>query len=265
MTKVQYGSLPIQYCNGKTYYIGDLHSEAYKAFSLIEQIINDGFSADDRIVFLGDLFDRGLFSAKLVEILVQLNRSYPGQIFFVKGNHDWMLQHYLITGRQDWFAYLRVTLEDFKTSWNLPDILPNTIMDALVAHGFDEITRKIIPYYETEDVVATHAPLDMTTVYMFAGRECLDYKEDYADRINHPEFKYLLDRMEYEILWQNTSETLEIKGFDKFHICGHQPGPGKQKHPRIFKDRAFIDTGCGKGDRPCTALIYPGKRYLQSK
>jgi hypothetical protein len=262
MSNVQYGSKPLQYCYGKTYYIGDVHNEADKLMSLLDQVLLD-FLPEDRIVFLGDLVDRGTQAALLVKVLVDLNRKYPDQIFFVRGNHDWMLQHYLTTGRRDWFNYLLITLEDFKTQWSLPDIEPNTIMEALVKEGFHEITSKMLPYYETEDVIATHAPLDEATVRMYAGDHLLSYKQDYANREEDPSFQYLLDRMSYEILWQFTGEEFEIDGLDKFRICGHQPGNGK--HPRIFKDRAFIDTGCGKGNRPVTALIYPGKRYLQSK
>lgn len=260
---IQYGKLPLQYCFGKTYYIGDIHNEGDKLMSLIDQIEQD-FTAEDRIVFLGDLIDRGIMAALTIGVLVDLNRKYPGQVFFVRGNHDWMLQHYLMTGRRDWMTYLSVTLEDFKSVWKLPDILPDTIMQALIAHGFDEITTKFLPYYETEDVIATHAPLDFQTVYMVGGMRLQDYEEEYNDRANDPTFKYLLDRMDYEILWQfSQPEEYEIAEIKKFLVCGHQPGNGK--HPRIFKHRAFIDTGCGKGNRPCTALVYPGKRYLQSK
>lgn len=267
MSKIQYGSLPLQVCAGKTYYIGDIHNEGDKLISLLDQI-QDNFTWDDRIVFLGDLVDRGLFAALTIDELVRLNRHYPGQIFFVRGNHDWMLQHYLMTGRQDWMQYLAVTLDDFQRQWGLPDILPNTIMQALIAHGFDEIATKFLPYYETEDVIATHAPLDFATVYMYGGMQCKDYIEEYNDHLADPnavpKFRFLLDRMQDELLWQFTSpENYEIIGIDKFHICGHQPGNGK--HARVFKHRAFIDTGCGKGNRPCTSLLYPGKSLLQSK
>jgi hypothetical protein len=66
-----------------------------------------------------------------------------------------------------------------------------------------------------------------------------------------------------DIKWQFTSEELTIPWVDKFRICGHQPG--SFSHPRIFKDRAFIDTGCGKGPRPLTCMVYPGKNYWQAK
>lgn len=264
LEKVKYGKLPLQHCEGKTYYIGDTHNEADKVMSLLDQIEPD-FTDKDRIVFLGDLINRGTQAALLIAVLVDLIRKYPGQIFFVYGNHDWMLKHYLMFGTTDWLTYLLVTLEDLKKEWNLPNIEPDTIMAALIAHGFDEIASKFLPYYETEDVIATHAPLDQAMTYMYAGRDCLDYIEEFHDRANNPDFKYLLDRMSYELLWQFTIEDQVINGVDKFRVCGHQPPPSHQKHPRIFKDRAFIDTGCGKGKRPVTALIYPGKRYLQSK
>jgi hypothetical protein len=117
----------------------------------------------------------------------------------------------------------------------------------------------MIPYYETNEIVGTHAPLDYTTVMMNGGDY---YAEQYSERIDNPGFTHLLEKMTYEIMWQFSEEDKAIPCIDKFRICGHQPNAN---HPRIFKDRAFIDTGAGKGNRPLTCLVYPGKSYYQSK
>ena len=263
--KTKYGKLPLQECSGNTYFIGDVHNEADKLMNLLDKFLND-FKPEDRIVFLGDLVDRGTQAALLVDVLVDLNRKYPGQIFFVRGNHDWMLQDYLTRGRTDYMQYIGITLQDFKGAWNLPDIAADTIMQALIARGYNEVTSKFIPYYETEDTIGTHATFDQSIMYMYAGYKCIDYKNDYQDYLNgeYPEFQFLMEKLGDEIIWMFTDETLDVEGIDKFHVCGHQPPPGRQTHPRLYKNRAFIDTGCGKGDRPVTALIYPGKKYLQS-
>lgn len=263
--RTKLGKLPLQVCSGKTYYIGDVHNEADKLMNLLDKI-EPLFTPEDRMVFLGDLVDRGTQAALLVDVLVDLNRKYPNQIFFVRGNHDWMLQDYLTRGKTDYMQYLGVTLQDFKGAWNLPDINPDTIMNALIAHNYHEVTSKFLPYYETEDAIGTHATFDQSTIYMYAGYRCQDYIEDFQayERGEYPEFRFLMERLGDELIWQFTAEDLEVDGINKFHVCGHQPPPGNQKHPRIYKDRAFIDTGCGKGNRPVTALIYPGKKYLQS-
>jgi DNA repair exonuclease SbcCD nuclease subunit len=261
MTDIQYGSKPLHTPAGKIYFFGDIHNEADKLMEVLDQI-EPLLTPDDHIVFLGDLFDRGPQAALTLEVLVDLARKYPTQVYFVYGNHDFMLRNFLLSGSQGWFTYLLSTLNNFKEVWNLSDIGHGTIAQALTDKGFREITSRTIPYYETSEVLGTHAPLDYTTCMMNG----LDYYEEKwnEQKINHdPGFFYFLEKLDYEILWQFTDENLAIPDFKKFRVCGHQPG--HHKHPRLFKDRAFIDTGCGKGNRPLTCMAYPGKQYWQSK
>jgi DNA repair exonuclease SbcCD nuclease subunit len=255
---IQYGSRSLHFPIGKVYFFGDVHNEADKLMEVLDQI-EPILTPDDHIVFCGDLVDRGTQAALTIKVLADLARKYPGQVFFIRGNHDWMLQNYLMTGNRGWMSYLQVTLDNFKEVWGLPDIEPKTIIEALTLHGFKDITSRMIPYYETNEVLATHAPLDYTSC-MMNGID--SYEEQYKNRVDDMSFTYFLDKLDHEILWQFTDESLAIPDFKKFRICGHQPGRGK--HPRLFKDRAFIDTGAGKGARPITCLVYPGKKVYQS-
>jgi hypothetical protein len=261
MSIPRYGSKPLHITLGKVYAIGDVHNEADKLMDILDQI-EPLLTPNDHIVFCGDLINRGFQAALTIEVLIDLVRKYPDQVFFVRGNHEFMLQRYLITGDQGWMSYLHVTLESLKEKWGLPDIFPNTIAQALLDKGFREITSRTIPYYETEEILVTHAPLDYTTCMMNG----LDYYQVLWDeqQVNYdPGFVYFLEKLDYEILWQFTDENIAIPDFKKFRICGHQPGHAK--NPRIFADRAFIDTGAGKGKRPITCMAYPGKQYWQSK
>jgi hypothetical protein len=256
-----YGSRALFTPAGKVYMIGDIHNEATKLREVLDQIL-PLLTPDDHIVFCGDLINRGGQAALTIEILVDLIRKYLNQVFFVRGNHEWMLQHYLMSGGQGWMSYLGITLNNFKTVWGLPDILPDTISQALLDRGFKEITERTGSYYETEEVLVTHAPLDYAAC-MMNGID--DYQEQWDEQqVNpNPNFIYFLEKMDYEILWQFTDENTPIPDLKKFRVCGHQPS--HHKMPRIFKDRAFIDTGCGKGNRPLTCMAYPGKQYWQSK
>jgi hypothetical protein len=256
---IQYGSRPMHSPLGKIYLFGDVHNEADKLMDVLDQI-EPRLTPEDHIVFCGDLVDRGKQAALTVEVLVDLCKKYPDQVFFVRGNHDWMLQSYLMTGSTGWLSYLEVTLNDFKEKWNLPSIHPDVVAQELMNRGFREITKRMVPYYETETLMATHAPLDLSVCLMNG----IDYyEEQYNDRANNPNFTYFMDKIKHEILWQFTDENLTIKDFKKFRVCGHQPG--HYKNPRLYKDRAFIDTGCGKGKRPLTCLVYPGKKIYQSQ
>jgi len=261
MTDIQYGKRPLYNPAGQIYLIGDIHNEAVKLMDVLGQIA-PLIKPEDHIVFLGDLFDRGPHAALTVEVLVNFVHTYPDQVFFVKGNHDDMLQSYLMRGGHDWFQYLLSTLDNFKEKWELPDIEPNTIAQALLNKDFTAVTSRTIPYYETEEIIATHAPFDFMTCMMHG---LAHYEVDYAERHDNINFKHFLERMAFDILWTFTDEKSDIPAFKKFRVCGHQPGPGKAKHPRIFKNYAFIDTGCGKGNRPLTCMVYPSKKCFQSE
>lgn len=259
MSDTNYGSRTI-YEPKRIFLLGDVHSEADKLMSVLDQI-TPLITSEDHIVFCGDLVDRGEDAALTIETLITLCKSSPAQVFFVEGNHDWMLRNYLITGSKAWMQYLGSTLLDLKLRWGLADTNPDTIAAALIAKGFNEVTSRTVPYYETKDVIATHAPLDRSIVQMHGG---MTYQQDFADRANNLAFRHLLDRMLNEIKWQFTGESLDIPYIDKFRVCGHQAG--SFSHPRIFKDRAFIDTGCGlRENGKLTCLIYPGKKSIQSK
>ena len=50
--------------------------------------------AEEMLVQLGDLVDRGNYSAETVEVCRQLHHEYPETTIFLQGNHDWaMAQH----------------------------------------------------------------------------------------------------------------------------------------------------------------------------
>ncbi|CAM6003925.1 unnamed protein product [Sphagnum balticum] len=169
-----------------------------------------------------------------------------------------MLQHYLTTGSKGWFQYLQITLDNYKDVWMLPDINPDTITKALLDKGFKEITARMIPYYETNEILATHAPLDYS-VCMMNGLDY--YEEQYIDRVNNPNFHYFLEKLDHEILWQFTDENMKIPAFKKFRVCGHQPGHAK--NPRIFRDYAFIDTGCEHVTTETFAKAYAEKYIVE--
>jgi len=256
---LQYGSRPLYAPAGKVYMFGDVHNEADKLRDVLEQV-EPLVTKDDHIVFCGDLVDRGTQAADTIEELVDLALRRPDQTFFVRGNHDWMLENYLVTGNFEWMTYLGITLGSFRDEWQLPDITPGTIAQALLDKGFKEIVSRTVPYYETEELVVTHAPLEPMTCQML-GIET--YEKAWTNRANNPNFRFFLERLEGGILWDFAEEEVDIPEIKKFRVCGHQPG--NHKVPRLFHNRAFIDSGCGKGKRPLTCMVYPEMQFWQSR
>ena len=243
---MQYGKRPL-YNPESVYVIGDVHNKGHKLRSLLDQIL-PLMTEKDHLVFAGDLNDRGEDFPLVLEITSELLLKYPNQVFFVSGNHESMIMKWYLNYRMDWKDYIQGTLDQIKLAYGLNDIFPPTISEWL-ANNPNVYLNHLIPYYETPEVIVTHAGLDKQMCYMFGLK-------------SNPEG--ILERLQDLIMWEFIDEEEKIPEITKFMICGHQYA--HHKAPRVFKDRCFIDTGCGKNERaPCTAIKYPGKQYWQSK
>lgn len=256
----KYGSRPL-FAPLKLIAVGDIHGMASELEALLQKILP--IEPGTHLVFCGDLIDRGPESPRVLDLITEVYEKYPGQVFVIRGNHDWMLQSYCVHGQSQWFNFIGPTMEQMKQEWGLPDTKPDTIKQVLIDQGIWEwYFDKALPYYESEEVICTHAPFDYTQLLMYGAN---DYEEDFQEEGHEPHFRHLLDR-NMDLMWQFASE--EEKRVDdlvrKFKICGHQFK--HHKRPRIFRGRAYIDTGCGcVAGRPLSALVYPGKKVIQSR
>lgn len=242
---MQYGNRPL-YHPENVYVIGDVHNKGHKLRSLVDQI-TPIMTDKDHLVFAGDLNDRGEDFPVVIEVTSELLLKYPNQVYFVAGNHESMIINWYLNGKLDWMKYIESTLEQVKVAYGLNDIKPATIKEWL-ANNPNIFLNHLIPYYETPEVIVTHAGLDKEMCYLFGLR-------------SRPEG--ILDRLKELIQWQFIDEQEKIPEITKFMICGHQYA--HHTSPRIFKDRCFIDTGCGRSETaPCTAIKYPGKKIWQS-
>lgn len=66
--------------------IGDVHGDYYALRNLVEQIT--WRCPDFRLVFLGDIVDRGLHPTECIAYILELAEKYPGRIAWIAGNHD---------------------------------------------------------------------------------------------------------------------------------------------------------------------------------
>ena len=245
---MNYGSNPLFYPE-KIIAIGDVHGEHHKLENLLSKIIAE-VDEKTHIVFCGDLINKGSNSAKVLFQVKQLKEKYPNQVFVVIGNHEWMLLDYLKRESSDWLRFLGRTLVDIKNEYGLSDTRSETIRKCLIESNLISVLSDGLPYYETPDTIITHAPFD----YMVCVMQGLKEKPE-----------GFLDRVSFDLRWafENEDEKRIDPLVHKMRICGHQ-----YKHhsnPRIFKQRAFIDTGCGSVvNRPLTAIIVPGKKIVQS-
>ena len=65
--------------------IGDIHGQFYDLLKLLDMV---GEIETQRLVFLGDYVDRGIFSVEVILVLYALKLNYPENIFMIRGNHE---------------------------------------------------------------------------------------------------------------------------------------------------------------------------------
>ena len=138
-----------------TYVIGDVHGRPVLLDQLIDNLPWD--IARDKIVFLGDLIDRGPDAPGVVERVMELTRANPN-VVVLRGNHEQMMLDCLDYGDLQWLipengglATLRgygLNLEELK------DVSDIQIPDAHV-----EFLRNLPYYHEDQQAIYVHAGL----------------------------------------------------------------------------------------------------------
>jgi protein phosphatase len=69
------------------YIVGDLHGNL---IDLIRILLFSGPPPANRFLFLGDYVDRGQFSVEIIALLFALVCKYPGHVFLLRGNHEFV-------------------------------------------------------------------------------------------------------------------------------------------------------------------------------
>lgn len=132
--------------SGRILAFGDVHGCNTALDTLLGQL---QLVADDRVVFVGDIVDRGPGTRQVIERLLEL-REYCG-FHYVKGNHEQMLLG-VIDGtfsRADWLIHGgREVLDCYDGS-----------LDNMPAEHIDFL-RSSLDYYETPTEVFIHASLE---------------------------------------------------------------------------------------------------------
>jgi len=72
--------------------VGDVHGCYYTLKDLLQ---NHWRPAKEDLIFVGDLINKGPFSAQTVDYIIQLQQEHPGRVFVVRGNHEQSFVKYL--------------------------------------------------------------------------------------------------------------------------------------------------------------------------
>lgn len=221
----------------RVYAIGDVHGCLAQLDSLLAMIRRDEEergTADTTIVMLGDLVDRGLASAQVIERLIALKTQAP-RTRFLKGNHEEVFLHALAGDEQALRMFCRIGGRE-------------TIM----SYGVDSTEYERLDYDELAGRLAAVVPE--------AHRAFLDAFEDVVT-IGDYAFVHAGIRPNVELSLQKTSDLRWIRGgfldyagrHEKMIVHGHTITPEVDRRA----GRIGIDTGAYAGG-PLTALGIEG-------
>jgi len=130
---------------GRLIAIGDVHGCVHALDKVLEEI---GPTADDQLVFLGDLVDQGKETREVLDRILDLQTRT--QVTLIEGNHEEMM--FAARESEKALRYWEncggvATLNSYEFGAKLDQIPPEHW--ALLEQGLD--------YYETEDYIFTHA------------------------------------------------------------------------------------------------------------
>lgn len=208
----------------KIFAIGDIHGHLDKLVALIDKISVD--FEHDRLIFLGDYVDRGPNSYGVVEYLIELKKKCS-RCVFLKGNHEYMLEKYLVDG--DSFTYMlnggRQTIESYLK--HTP-----TASETLIPARHRAFFDSLLMYFETEDYIFVHAGL----------------------RPKIPLEKQSVQDM----LWIRYDFIESAYNHGKKIVFGHTP----ISSPKIEPNKISLDTGVAYGGR-LTCVQLPEEIFFQ--
>src|SRR6185295_4829661 len=77
----------------KTFVIGDIHGRCAQLHNLLALLPRD--EAQDTLVFLGDLIDRGFDAPGCVDHVIKLVGENPDRTICLRGNHEQMMMDFI--------------------------------------------------------------------------------------------------------------------------------------------------------------------------
>lgn len=148
--------------------IGDLHGRADLLDRLLV-IINDT-SATARLIFVGDLIDRGPDSAAVLVRVRQLSEDAPGRVICLMGNHERMMLDFLDTPAKAsrWLRYGGIeTLASLGVQGRAVGDTPEQRLDALATRlrqalpeGMEAWLRARPLWWQDGNLAVVHAGID---------------------------------------------------------------------------------------------------------
>lgn len=225
----------------RVYAIGDVHGRYDLLTDLLERIAADDSArgaAQTRIIFLGDLVDRGPDSASVIELLTSCDFG-ARQVDFLAGNHEEVFLKALSGSLETMRFWLRIGGEETLLSYGTPI--------ELIDRGLaDELVEDFLPRVPAHHIAFLHAMTDMVRIG--------DYCFVHAGLKPHVP----IDRQKPEDLRWIRNQFLDFEGsFGATVVHGHSIAAEVEELP----NRIGIDTGAYATGRLTALVLERGERW----
>lgn len=244
--------------------IGDIHGR----FDLLLNILAKVAKRMDthKLVFLGDMLDRGPESYEVVETIKHLCEQ--GQALAILGNHDQFALDYFDKGifnKQDIWFYGgnggQKTVDSYTKHYEMYGA--GHFFKAFNKSGHLAWLKSLPHFYETEKVWFSHAPIPREEV-----RASFTHREgDF--RLDKDLLMWTVGVSAYEGDWEHDHGKLAVCGH--VHALHRWDESGEDERwllPRVYPKIIYADTGCGCGymGRLSAIIITDGKYegYVQA-
>jgi len=219
--------------NIHTFAIGDIHGQAILLGPLLKKIERRAESEgyDYRIVFLGNLIDRGPGSMSVLSQVANHIERNPRSLL-LRGNHDWFLLWILdeLTGAEQerYFKHWLLAMGGGATAWGLGHYGGNPTIDDIRENLPSKelaLLRNAKSYLETDHCIYVHAGIKPGVP--------------------------MTEQDAFDLVWIRDPFLSSGGKLGKRVVHGHTPT--SSHFPEIYKDRIDIDTGAFRSNR-LTAL-----------
>lgn len=226
----------------RIYVIPDIHGRADLLEELLETLFYkeeqlDLSSGKDKLIFLGDMIDRGPESSSVLYTVMDLVKKYPSTCIALAGNHEWLCIN----------AYNSGEIHDLKL-WYI-----NGGKDTLASFQNKPVPKHVVEWME-------RLPLQHYEPGFFFSHAPVPNEEDRRSENKGKPFTI------QELTWtyHNPEDFYARRFGDRVGVYGHVHALGRGvMAPRFYDHAIFADAGCGcSDDAPLVAIEVKTRRVI---
>jgi serine/threonine protein phosphatase 1 len=212
--------------------IGDVHG----SYEQLAPLLSSRFADGRKVVFVGDVVDRGPQSSKVIDLIIERQKSLGGT-HLIRGNHEQALLDF-IRGKDDTTFLRNGGLSTIASYYqDVPDnVLTAFRQDFPAAHL--ELINSSVTHLETSSLLISHMGYDPKHPLARDARS--------MTLVPH-----------HEIFFHSGEPAAPLT------VCGHYAQ--RNGKPFLSNSLICIDTGCGTfSNAPLSALLLPERLVVQS-